>query len=819
MRWALLVLIALAACHRPGAPSAAQIYDEARNLLRREQYAAAWAKAAPGLEQTKPGSYWHWKFRLLKIEILLGQREGVKAQKELESLRLPSGPEWTADRGRYCLYQAHAAFLQNQYAEARARLAEARALAEAAGSAGLAAEIELRAAFVSVLEGRFGEAEAGFRQVLDAASRQGDTYLRLRAAGGMGYLLLNSFRYDEAIPWFEETLTQARRLGAADSEARAMGNLGSCYQHLGDLDKAVQYFQQAEARFTGAQNRFERQIWLGNLGNIAFYRRERASAAAYYTRALEIARDLKDRNSMGNWLYNLAKNAIGAEDWAAAERYNNEAWAIWRDLADKASELYAVANAGWIAAGKKDYAQAEKLFLPVVRSRSEDPELLLDAHAGLSHTLALAGRDADAEAQFRATDALIERFRSELLKDEYKLTYFSSTIDFYQEYVEFLMARGKTRTGLAAAESSRARVLADRLKLSGRRGRNTAAEFQQIARASGSTLLSYWLGPKKSYLWVVTPAAVAAFGLPPAPQIRNLVESYDRLIQRVRDPLQTESAAARTLYGTLLGPARGLLANTHRIILAPDGPLYALNFEAIPVFDGAPHYWIRDVTVSITPALGLLSAGSVKKPGPANGLLLIGNPLSPVEQYPNLAFAGQEMTAIQNSLPEFRKVVFEGARAQPQCYARANPGRFALIHFVAHAAANPEEPLESAVILSRSGTNYKLRARDVLRTPLEASLVTISACQSAGARTYAGEGLVGFSWAFLEAGARNVIAGLWDVDDRSTADLMAHLYAGLARGLPPAEALRAAKLRMIESPNAYRKPYYWAPFEVFTREF
>src|SRR5579885_1362012 len=161
MRWALLVLIALAACHRPGAPHAAQIYDEERNLL--------------GLEQTKPGSYWHWKFRLLKIEILLGQREGVKAQKELESLRLPSGPEWTADRGRYCLYQAHAAFLQNQYAEARARLAEARALAEAAGSAGLAAEIELRAAFVSVLEGRFGEAEAGFRQVLDAASRQGDT--------------------------------------------------------------------------------------------------------------------------------------------------------------------------------------------------------------------------------------------------------------------------------------------------------------------------------------------------------------------------------------------------------------------------------------------------------------------------------------------------------------------------------------------------------------------------------------------------------------------------------------------------------------------
>ena len=35
-----------------------------------------------------------------------------------------------------------------------------------------------------------------------------------------------------------------------------------------------------------------------------------------------------------------------------------------------------------------------------------------------------------------------------------------------------------------------------------------------------------------------------------------------------------------------------------------------------------------------------------------------------------------------------------------------------------------------------------------------------------GARAYAGEGLVGFTWAFLSAGAHNVIAGLWNVDDR-----------------------------------------------------
>ncbi len=101
---------------------------------------------------------------------------------------------------------------------------------------------------------------------------------------------------------------------------------------------------------------------------------------------------------------------------------------------------------------------------------------------------------------------------------------------------------------------------------------------------------------------------------------------------------------------------------------------------------------------------------------------------------------------------------------------------------------------------------------------MTAELVTISACRSAGARIYAGEGLVGLTWAFLEAGAKNVIAGLWDVDDRSTAELAGRLYAEIARGAAPADALRAAKLELIHAGGTYRKPYYWGPFQLYTRQ-
>jgi CHAT domain-containing protein len=94
--------------------------------------------------------------------------------------------------------------------------------------------------------------------------------------------------------------------------------------------------------------------------------------------------------------------------------------------------------------------------------------------------------------------------------------------------------------------------------------------------------------------------------------------------------------------------------------------------------------------------------------------------------------------------------------------------------------------------------------------------VTMSACRSAGERAYSGEGLVGFAWAFLRAGASRVVAGLWDVDDRSTAELMDRLYDRIGAGAAPARALREAKLAFLASSDHVNKPYYWGPFELFT---
>jgi CHAT domain-containing protein len=124
-------------------------------------------------------------------------------------------------------------------------------------------------------------------------------------------------------------------------------------------------------------------------------------------------------------------------------------------------------------------------------------------------------------------------------------------------------------------------------------------------------------------------------------------------------------------------------------------------------------------------------------------------------------------------------------------------------------------PLDSAIVTAPGKDGARILARNLLDTRLSADLVTISACRSAGARVIAGEGLVGFAWVLLHAGARHVIAGLWDVNDRSTLQLMTLLYEGLESAAPPADALRAAKLRLLAGESQFRHPFYWAPFEIF----
>jgi CHAT domain-containing protein len=193
----------------------------------------------------------------------------------------------------------------------------------------------------------------------------------------------------------------------------------------------------------------------------------------------------------------------------------------------------------------------------------------------------------------------------------------------------------------------------------------------------------------------------------------------------------------------------------------------------------------------------------------------MGDPVTTGTGFDPLPEAASEMQQIRRHFPPSQTTVFTQAAAVPEAYHAAQPRRFSTIHFVTHADANEQSPLDSAIILSPRANRYRLYARDIAEIPLDADLVTISACRGAGARTLSGEGLVGFAWAFFEAGARNVVTSLWDVNDRSTAAFMEYFYAAVESGQSYPAALRGAKLKLLQT--QYRKPYYWAPFQLYSR--
>jgi CHAT domain-containing protein len=110
--------------------------------------------------------------------------------------------------------------------------------------------------------------------------------------------------------------------------------------------------------------------------------------------------------------------------------------------------------------------------------------------------------------------------------------------------------------------------------------------------------------------------------------------------------------------------------------------------------------------------------------------------------------------------------------------------------------------------------NGFVRLHEIYNLSLPAELVVLSACQTALGKDVKGEGLIGLTRGFMYAGAKRVVASLWQVDDSATAELMQRFYAKMLRdGLRPAAALREAQVEMWKQ-NKWKMPYYWAGFTL-----
>ena len=185
-----------------------------------------------------------------------------------------------------------------------------------------------------------------------------------------------------------------------------------------------------------------------------------------------------------------------------------------------------------------------------------------------------------------------------------------------------------------------------------------------------------------------------------------------------------------------------------------------------------------------------------------------------------LPSAGREVLGIANLFPTDSTRVFLGSEATEEAFKSAPLRSYKRIHFATHSLLNEAKISRSGVLLTLDNNPLEdgfLEVEEILDLDLDCDLVVLSACQTGRGLLLPGEGVVGLSRAFMLAGARSVVASLWNVSDISTAQLMQNFYEGIQQGSGNADALREAKLRMLDGNNETRHPYYWAPF-VLTGE-
>jgi len=764
---------------------------------------------------SKKNVEWAWRFRVLKAQILVSRGSNEEALALLHD-DLPPALANTEVAARREMVQGLACDYSGQYANAEKYLADAQQMASAYAPA-LLGDVATSRGGLEVHEEKYEEAESDFRRGLAIAREQKLPFLEAAALGDLGLVATKQEHYDESVDWNRAALDASRSVSAKSSEATILGNIGWSYFKLGDFENSLVYYKQAEEASSQTGLLTDKIYWLSNIGSVYYEEHDYESAEATLQRALDLARRGGDKETIIQCLNNLSEIALERGQSGLAEKYNTEASDLEEAGPDKSGQVDSLLVAGRIEAGKGHFERARQIFGKVIQDPVAETSLRWEAEAQLADGYVGQGDMTNADREFRRSIATVETARSSVKTEEFRLSFLSSAIAVYDDYIDFLVGEGKMDEALQVAELSRARTLADGLGFSSASLSLPMRGFQptKSARTLDSTILSYWLGAKHSYVWVIDAAKVRLISLPPAAEIDSLVASYRQALTGPRDVLETQNVAGQKLFQLLVAPATGKIAKGSRVIVIPDGSLYGLNFEALLVPTPDLHYWIDDVVVSNANSLVLLGASAAAKAAGSRRLLLVGDPVSASGDFPKLPQAESEMKQVESFFPGANSTVYANASATPEAYLNSHPDQFSFIHFVAHGTASLTSPLDSAVILTKQGDSYKLYARDIIKQPLRAELVTISACHGAGERTYSGEGLVGLTWAFLRAGAHEVISALWEVDDNSTPQLMNRLYAGLSKGASPESALRDAKLSLVHSDSIYKKPFYWAPFQIY----
>jgi CHAT domain-containing protein/Tfp pilus assembly protein PilF len=671
---------------------------------------------------------------------------------------------------------------------------------------------------------------------------------------------------DEARRLLEQALSRQRRVEDRAGEAASLRALGFLQIDDGEPGPAEGNLRQALGLFAATGSLTGQAASLRGLGRVASGRGDFAAADQSFSKALALAGELGDISEQARVLTELARSQVSRGRFAAARKPLEEALDRLESIRAEISGDHL--RASHLAARREAY----EMYVEVLqRLHQETPGTGYDRLAFESTERARARGLLDFLGQARVDLAAGD---TALAAQERRLRLEMNARAALRVQ---RLASPQGAEDAAALDSDLNRLAADyeiveaRLEASDprfKRLRQPAirlTEIQGRALDEGTVLLEYFLAEPRSFLWLVTPGSLASFELPPRSQIEALAR---RVHEQLGRPNAQDAAGERRdlaeLSRSLLSPVLGRLRGK-RVVVVADGALLYLPFAALPVpaedGSGAEVPLVVEHEVVHAPSAAVireLRSSRQDRPPSTAAVAVLADPVfgqddprlqtarAALPSGPNLSrpavgedqsglgsllrrpmpaalarlpWSGREAEEIAHEVGEKNVFLALGFEASRDLATGADLSRYRVVHFATHGVLDTERPALSGLALSLLDEQGKprdgfLRLHDVYRLHLEADLVVLSGCETALGKSLRGEGIVGLTRGFFHAGASQVLASLWPVRDRATAELMQRFYHGLYHeNLSPAAALREAQVQMWRE-RQWRNPYYWAAFTL-----
>lgn len=669
--------------------------------------------------------------------------------------------------------------------------------------------------FVYFFEGKLQEALKYYKKALKISKEVGYPYNIANYQKNVAMIYTAMGDFSQALKYYQQALTIFKTLNRKANIAHILKRIGLIHQRKGQYEKDLDY--QLRALKIHQQLNHPRLIASSLTGLAYHYRhvkKQNKLAYSYLKQALDIYKKLNIKHNISNTLSDLGQDYLDDKQYNQAVNYLKQSIKIVEEQRKKTPpenrrEAFAMDIHKYRSLLNTQYKRRD--FNEVLSTMEQSKaRLMLDKLAGLEPAYPLQ-----------------QTIQSQLAEDTAILNY--QELNWKEGYVQLLISQ---------KQFSAIQLLPEKI----------LQPTPLVKPVETKTLLAKARGIKLVHQETSAHSDFQA-----------KIQRYRKLLSHPDSDKKQLKTLAHKLYKVLIQPIKDKIKNQSKLVIIPDGTLGYLPFETL--IDEQGKYLMENYQISYIQSLAVREeikkrkyAQSTQKP-----LLAFGGAIyEPIDYQgykvdPNNSKQKRALLQEIHARPRSMRSIYGSIQLNqweplPGTLSEVNSlktlfvasdiitgekvnetylkelsqsgqlAKYKVIHFATHGLVKPDLPELSALILSQTKDEKKddgfLRMEEIEQLQLKAQFVNLSACETGLGKLYEGEGVVGLAQSFLIAGAKGVSSSLWQVADDSTATFMKNFYK--EKGSYK-HKLHQMKLRFLngEFGEAYRHPYYWAPFVYY----